>query len=49
MMVLMDKFFVRIGLDKVEISAAEYRGLIYIGMIFMLGVAVAFLVMAAFV
>ncbi len=43
---LMDKFFVSIGLDSGELEASENRGLLYVGIIFMSGVGVAFGVMS---
>ena len=44
---LMDKFFVRIGLDKSEIEASDIRGILYVGMVFMTGWTIAFLIMTA--
>lgn len=43
---LMDKFFISMGLEAVEIKASPYRGWIYVGMIYLLGLTSAFGVMA---
>jgi len=42
---LMDGFFIRIGFEKRELEASYYRGQLYAGMIYMLGLASAFLLM----
>jgi hypothetical protein len=41
----MDKFFIKIGLDSQEIQSNPKRGILYIGMIYMFGIATAFLIM----
>jgi len=45
---LMDKIFICLGMDKTEIEASDIRGTLYVGMIYMVGLASAFLVMSIF-
>ena len=45
---LMDKFFIHLGMDKTEIEASDIRRTLYVGMIYMVGLASAFLVMSIF-
>lgn len=47
MTVLMDAFFVAIGFKADEIKDSHIRGGLYIGMIYIAGMATAFLIMAA--
>lgn len=42
---VMDKFFISIGFDAEEIHESPKRGGLYIGIVFMLGLASAFLLM----
>ncbi|GLQ24229.1 hypothetical protein GCM10007853_21030 [Algimonas ampicilliniresistens] len=42
---LMDKFFIAIGLDETEIRESAYRGWLYVGMVYLLGIGSAFGVM----
>lgn len=44
---LVDKFCVKLGLDTEEIQDSPHRGLLYIGIVFMLGMTTAFFIMAA--
>lgn len=44
---LMDDFFVRIGFKRRELNVSHYRGHLYVGVIYMFGLASAFLIMAA--
>jgi len=46
---VMDKWFIFIGLEKLELEGSDIRGFLYMGMIFLLGQSFAFLIMAAFV
>jgi hypothetical protein len=48
MTVLMDKFFIAIGLDSEEIKESSGRGVLYIGIVFMSGASAAFMLMAIF-
>lgn len=43
---LLDKFFISIGLEAQEIHESSIRSAIYIGIVFLLGLASAFLIMA---
>lgn len=43
---LMDRFFARIGFSLHELHTSDYRGLLYIGMIFLSGMTTAFIIMA---
>lgn len=43
---LMDRFFIKIGFEPEDVQNSSRRGLLYIGMTFMAGMATAFLVMA---
>ena len=45
MTLLMDKLFISIGFDEEELKKSTMRGLLYMGIIFMLGVMMSFLVM----
>lgn len=45
MTILMDRLFIKIGFDDEELQNSSYRGYLYVGMIFMLGLTVAFLIM----
>jgi len=44
----MDKFFISLGLDATEINASLCRGWLYVGMIYMFGLATAFGIMIVF-
>jgi len=44
---LMDKVFIHLGMERVEIEASDIRGGLYIGMVFMTGLGSAFLIMTA--
>lgn len=46
MTILMDRFFIKIGFDPEDVQSNPRRGLLYIGMIYMSGMATAFLIMA---
>lgn len=48
MTVLMDKFFVKIGFESQDIKRSSKRGFLYIGIIFMSGLAAAFFIMTIF-
>lgn len=41
----MDKVFIAIGLDETEIRESIYRGWLYVGMVYFLGIGFAFGVM----
>lgn len=41
----MDKFFISIGLDEAEIRKSDIRGVLYVGMIYLLGFTSAVLFM----
>lgn len=43
---LMDKLFISIGFDAAEKSASADRGWLYVGIVYFLGLASAFMVMA---
>ena len=43
---IMDKWFIRVGFQKVELEESDIRGFLYMGMIFMVGQSLAFLIMA---
>ena len=45
---MMDKMFISMGLDGKEIKDTQIRGVLYIGMIYMIGLTSAFLIMALF-
>lgn len=45
MTVLMDKMFIKAGFDRRELERSTNRGRLYVGMIFMLGMAFAFSIM----
>ena len=45
---LMDKMFISMGLDGKEIKDTQIRGVLYIGMIYMIGLTSAFLIMVLF-
>lgn len=47
MTILMDRFFIKIGFDADDVQNSSGRGLLYIGITYMAGMATAFLVMAA--
>lgn len=47
MTLVMDRFFIKIGFDPDEVQNSSGRGLLYIGITYMAGMATAFLVMAA--
>jgi len=42
---IVDKFFIYIGFDKNELEMSDVRGLLYIGIVFMMGVSSAFIIM----
>lgn len=42
----MDRFFARIGFSIQELHTSHYRGLLYIGMVFMSGMTTAFVTMS---
>ena len=44
---LLDKFFLFLGLNEDELSQSSARGMLYVGMIFLAGIATAFLFMTA--
>ena len=46
MTLLMDKFFIKIGFDTKELKACKIRGALYIGMVYTIGMASAFMIMA---
>lgn len=45
--VLMDRFHIALGYSRQELEAVEYRGWLYLGMIYMTGLASAFVIMAS--
>jgi len=46
MNLLIDKFFIKIGFDAQELKACNIRGALYVGMIYTIGMASAFSIMA---
>lgn len=46
MTILMDRFFIKIGFDPKDVQNNPRRGILYIGMTYMSGMASAFLIMA---
>lgn len=45
--VLMDRLLATFGFAREELDAVEYRGWLYLGMIYMMGLASAFVIMAS--
>lgn len=44
---LMDMFFIKIGFEAEDLKACNIRGALYVGMIYTIGMASAFMIMAA--
>lgn len=47
MTILMDRLFIKIEFDSEGIQNSSKRGILYIGMIYLAGMATAFIIMAA--
>lgn len=45
---LIDRFFIKIGFESEDLKACNIRGALYVGMIYTIGMASAFVIMAAF-
>jgi hypothetical protein len=46
MTILMDRFFIKIGFESEDVQSNPRRGILYIGITYMSGMATAFLIMA---